>query len=883
MKRMFLLVLAVCFLLFTVSGSLAYNSQGILNNLVSYYTFDTNMTSGSITIDSMNYTNGTGGANVLENKGTPIIGQAVLHAPSAASDATNLLNFTRMAEVAGAATFGVSGWFRFNLSSGANQDAVYMGDTGNDYFFMGYNTNGSFRCAVTTSVGGRTIAYGSVISIGTLTHYVCVYNGVNISIYRDGVHDGSAAKTGTFSFTTTDDVYTGAFPTGGQIFNGSIDELGIWNASLNTSQVALLYNGGAGLAFCSENFAACAAFPAAAVNTVNLSLNNTVNGSVFTNTVTFTNISGTLMFRYYNISGNSFCVEYSGNGTGTNCTAGSSAASTYFDVNVTQVIAGNATIQASSYQAHLNVTATKLYLNTSISTFNVTNDKVFNSTSTSSLMVPANVGANNIQARVLGNFSVNVTCTIASAFANTSCVAAGFYDDLFKINATNSLSGGAISSFDIVAINNSLGGTIFAGSTSNGSVYVPTLQGYNVQFQITSTGYNPANSTQATNSLFNNYSFVLLPASSIFLFFYDEETLNLIDYQNVSVTFQNSTGSFTNISDTGDMIQTELNPDFWTVTVTSTGYSERQFFLTVTGSTAQDIDVYLLNSSQSQDTTFTMKDGTTTDTISGANMTILNNVGGSWVMLEQAISDAFGVTQFELKPNKQYQFFVSATGYVTRMGNFTVTETAYTIILNNANPQEFTSYNDLFTYLTSPSYGGELNNTATNFTVTVSATGGSMDWFAVVVSLNGTNYTQNVTGSPAGGSATQSLDLTAFNGYQVSAFYYMKVDGIAEPLVISRSWPIYGFIPGEYTFSDFMTRYDDDANGLSTVSRGILLTVAAVILGALLGFIFGGAAAVLGAAIVFIAGAFYGWLHWSIVAVVVGGFLLALLIKGVGR
>lgn len=741
----------------------------------------------------------------------------------------------------------------------------------------GNSGTGDFQFAAATGTITFDLGAGNATVVNAYNMTTTGYNGSRQYDWKNWTLSGSNDNS---SYTLLDSVAAAGggtqFATGGQK-----------NQYNFTNAVAYRYykwtllqnNGGAGAALIAEiRLLRDMASPA---NTITLTLNNTVNGSTI----------------------NGFCVSYTGNGTGANCTTGSSvtitgvtgslnflyynitnggASPSYFNVTTSATISGSQSIQASTFQSYITMNATRLLLGTGISTFNTTNNLVSNSTSTSTVTILANAGSNNVKVDVGGNYSLNVSCS-GTALATTTCTAAGVYDDLFKINATNTISGSPVTSFSLTAVNATFGGPFFNGSTTNGSVFVPLLQGYTYQFQISANGYNPANSSQAANSAANSYTFVLLPTNSIFLFFFDEITLDSIDFQNVSVTFQNSTGSFTNVSSTGSMIQTGLNPDLWTVTVSSTGYSDRQFFLTVTGSTAQDVDVYLLNSSFSQDTTFTMKDGTTTDTISGANMTILNNVGGSWVMLAQAISDAFGVTQFELKPNKQYQFMVTADGYVTRVGNFTVTETDYTIILNNANPQQFTTYNDLFSYVTYPGQGGELNNTVTNFTVTVNSPGSLMDWFAVVVSLNGTNYTQNVTASPAGGSATLSMNLTAYSGYQVTATYYMKADGISAPLVISRSWPIYGFTEGSYTFSGFMTRYEDDANGLTSVSRGLLLTVAAVVLGGLLGFIFGGAAAVLGAALVFIAGAFYGWLHWSIVMVVVGGFLGALLIKGVGN
>lgn len=268
---------------------------------------------------------------------------------------------------------------------------------------------------------------------------------------------------------------------------------------------------------------------------------------------------------------------------------------------------------------------------------------------------------------------------------------------------------------------------------------------------------------------------------------------------------------------------------------------------------------------------FTVKDAITTNTITGISVTMQQLISGSYVTIGQETSDAFGVVFFPLTQGESYQFITTGAGYVPKSGVFVRTQDAYTIILDQNNTQSFVNFDDYFSYRMQPDV---ISLGVNSFNLTVSSPNGTMSWFAVVLRLNGTNTTNNVTGSPSGGTAIVSANLTPYQGQTVTAYYYMRTAGIPSTLVLTRSWLI--SIPnstGNYTFSDFMTYYADDTHGLDFYSRGILLTLAAVILGAILGFVFGMGAAVIWASTVYIFGAMMGWIHPTIAIVVVGALL----------
>lgn len=615
-----------------------------------------------------------------------------------------------------------------------------------------------------------------------------------------------------------------------------------------------------------------------AVNVITLQLQNEVNGSTWPESVTFSNLSGTMSFEFFNITPTGFCVNYSGNGTGTNCSASNGASAFFNTTNLSvSVPTSSKTVYGRTYQALLSLDATRLFLNTSIGSFNATNDQATNTTASQLLTVPANNGTNNVQVDVAGNYSLNFTFTISSPLMTENVTASGFYDNIFTINATDAVTGGAVTSFTVNATNNTLGTTSNVTTTGEGDLLL--LQGYDWTFFIDSTGYAYSNVTLPANASTNTYEFSLLPSNSIFLYFYDEQSLASIDFQNVTVEYSNTSDTFTAVNDSGEMLLEDLTAGTWTLDVSSNGYEDRQYFVTIGERSSQDLDVYLLNSSAASTTTFTVKDADTADIIPGATMSMAQKVGSNWVTIDQKITDAFGIAVFELVDGKEYRFTIEATGYNTKVGTFTRTEASYIVILGSANTQDFTTYLDDFTYNVAPDDVG-LNST--DFELITSSPDGRLDWFSVSVLLNGSTTTSNVTASPSGGTASVTLNLSDYSGYTVVAVYRVKSQSFDDILEVSRSWYIYGLQSGNYTFTNFMEHYSDDDNGLSFASRGILLTVAAVFLAIVVGLFFGFEGAAVIATIVFLAGGYYDWIHWSISIVISVALIGTLIVRGGG-
>jgi hypothetical protein len=202
-----------------------------------------------------------------------------------------------------------------NVNNGTNNGASYnsSGKVGGGYSFDGITsnillpfsfTNGSGNTIYTMSawiktsnINGRILTSCSnsftdsrgIVSANSVTnnvwhHIIAIRNGTNMYLYIDGNLNGSVATSSGFSgvilavdgtgkidwrsFNVNSQTTSlvGKFAYDALIFNGSIDEVSIWNRALNSSDVLDLYNGGNGLSLslsgpqtpiCSETQISC--------------------------------------------------------------------------------------------------------------------------------------------------------------------------------------------------------------------------------------------------------------------------------------------------------------------------------------------------------------------------------------------------------------------------------------------------------------------------------------------------------------------------------------------------------------------------------------------------------------------------------------------------
>lgn len=425
------------------------------------------------------------------------------------------------------------------------------------------------------------------------------------------------------------------------------------------------------------------------VNIVTASLTNIVNGSNF-GSVTFSNVTGSLTFNYFNITGTGFCVTYTGNGTGTNCTAGNGA-STYFNVSNTTTITGSQSVTATTFQGLLQIQASKLFLNTSISTFNGTNNQATNTTSSGTLFLKALNGSNNVQVAVAGNYSKNVTCTVPAPLQTASCNATDIHDNFYAFNATDIWNDVPLLNFSLIVTNGTLGGVLYNQSTTNGSLNFILLQGYTyfIQFATPNGTHEYMNVSLAANASNQRYEFEVLPAPSIDITIRSASTGSLIT-ENITIVLTSNTTGDTVYTVTGGYFATDLSPEQYVIKLSGANYSQSTYVVTAGEGSVYFLTAYL--QANTSEVVMQFVDSIATSvTITGASVTQQALVNGSWVPISTKLTDITGRTTFGYLDDVAYQFIAIATGYQTK--TFTldpVLFSSYTVQMQRSTTLDFT-------------------------------------------------------------------------------------------------------------------------------------------------------------------------------------------------
>lgn len=419
-----------------------------------------------------------------------------------------------------------------------------------------------------------------------------------------------------------------------------------------------------------------------------LLLNNKVNGSSWPANVTFTNVTGTLTFSYFNITATGFCVTYTGNGTGTNCTT-NSGTSTFFNVTNSTLVTSSGSVITGTYQALLNISATQLFTNNTITGFNVSNNLAVNTTTGTSLIIPANNGSNTITLNHSGNYSKSQSCT-ATSFTTTACVITGIYDNLYTIGAKTA-GGVSINDFTVNVTNTTLNstGSLYSTSTTNGSIVFPLLQGYSYLFFLNASGYatNIANNaTLAANASTNLYNFTLYSTNTFNLTFRNETTNTLLNNTNITVQLISDAYANNYTTSNGTLEVTLLTPSDYTIRYWHDADVPRDYYVTLTNQSYHTIALYVLDEDISSLYLPVIKDqngrAVSDATVKLLRYYILTTNTGEYSIVEMAKTDTNGQAVIRVVPNTiNYKLIVTkdSNSLTTTPTKFTASTNTYTI------------------------------------------------------------------------------------------------------------------------------------------------------------------------------------------------------------
>jgi hypothetical protein len=186
------------------------------NSLVAWWRMDDTNGSANSVVDYMGINNGTAQGNAVQTAGK--MGKGFSFGGSSDYISTSLV----LSE--NSSTFG--GWIKWAKMGGANDYPISDGDTG-DYVIA--RVSSYVLCADTQT---ETDYY--TVSVNTWYQVFCVHNSTDLTLYVNGINRSTVASTQTPSANTWVIGGVGSF-------NGTIDDVLIFNRSLSASEIASLY------------------------------------------------------------------------------------------------------------------------------------------------------------------------------------------------------------------------------------------------------------------------------------------------------------------------------------------------------------------------------------------------------------------------------------------------------------------------------------------------------------------------------------------------------------------------------------------------------------------------------------------------------------------
>lgn len=231
MKKLLIILLLGIFII-------NFSSAALTNNILAYYKLDDNLATTNV-IDSLNLNNGTlMGGNNTEDLSVP-------------GNVNLALDFNGIDDGVNLTTLIIDKDEDFSISVWVNPDQLTASDntilSKDSTFLFDFNDETEIRLRMTSS--GTELNYPITEGnfTGVWTHLVIIVNSTISILYVNG----SQVQTGPGNALIEDVVMLniGQRNDGSASFDGKIDEVGIWNRTLTSSEITELYNSGNGITY----------------------------------------------------------------------------------------------------------------------------------------------------------------------------------------------------------------------------------------------------------------------------------------------------------------------------------------------------------------------------------------------------------------------------------------------------------------------------------------------------------------------------------------------------------------------------------------------------------------------------------------------------------
>lgn len=418
-------------------------------------------------------------------------------------------------------------------------------------------------------------------------------------------------------------------------------------------------------------------------------------------------------------------------------------------------------------------------------------------------------------------------------------------------------------------------------NTSGTTLNVDIILNHTYNIVVYPSGFVPNISVYVANGTYlQNMNLSLYRSNFMSIVILDEITSASIK-ENVTLVFKSETYLLTNYTLSGDLYTSAIPSGDYSIIFTSENYSTRTYYITLSNTTVSVLVARLLlksNTTQIGIYTKTL----TSQVLPGVLIIVQRQYfGGSYATVAQLLTDISGFGTVNVESGTDYRVILSAGGYQTKQfgQQFYTANSPYTYQLTPLGASLYIYYRDGVQYYYTPS-NTTLNNGTITFSISTFNASSTISWTAV--NTNGTIV--NVSGSPAGGTASNIVNLNNYGGSYPVVFsfnYYNANTGLYRTINIPITYWIEcrtaynATLP--ITFENF--KISIGSSGWTSVLASLIILIAVLTIIQISGNIIAGVAIGIGVMIFL---AFVGWISPALVGAIAVISILSLFMQRSG-
>lgn len=334
--------------------------------------------------------------------------------------------------------------------------------------------------------------------------------------------------------------------------------------------------------------------------------------------------------------------------------------------------------EAELYQAIAYVYAVQNYTNNTITNFNLTVGTQFNTSNGGYTTHYLNADTYSYTGQA-EDHNYNSTGSFTLSEEEVLNTTIGFIPFAANITAKEIFSNDTINNFTIQVLSDyydynystTVGWLLVYGvnGTYNLTILTDDYADQSVMYNLTADG--------------QNYTFYLYTTNSIYFSFYDEVSLDLIDFQEVSIDIISEAESGNFSTSNGTLYVDLLSPSIYTIRSSSNGYDTRYYEYTLLDNSNIVIDIYLVNTSNAnydQISVQILNQGRTGQEDVTVKLLRYDLTDNTYTIREVQITNFDGYVYPDVIKNEEYYrlIFEYAGEVVGMTDKFVITEDSYT-------------------------------------------------------------------------------------------------------------------------------------------------------------------------------------------------------------